>query len=133
MGGERGGRGGTPTLKVDTTVSWLNNDAVNTLKNVDIPTPDVLSEDNKYVVYVTNPSTETALDVTVANEILDGATPRYPSLPGGTFTVPLSTADGLGSIVEGLFIGLSGRIVLDNTTLIGAAGAFTARVQVWMI
>ena len=131
--GKRAGRGGTPTLISNTTVAWINDDSVNTLKTIDIDIPDVLSEDNKYMVYVTNPSTETALDVTVSNEILDDVTARYPVLPGGTFTVAASSPNGAGSEVTGLFVGLSGRLVLDNTTLIGAAGAFTARVQVWMV
>ena len=131
--GKRAGRGGTPTLISNETVAWANSASVNTLKTIDIDIPDVLSEDNKYIVYVTNPSTETALDVTVSNQILDGATPRYPVLPGGTFTVAASSPNGAGSEVTGLFVGLSGRLVLDNTTQIGGAGAFTARVQVWMV
>lgn len=125
--------GSEPRMVVDTTVSWANSDPVNTLKNVVIVNPDILAEDNQYVVYVTNPSTETALDIRVANKILDDVTDRFPTLPGGVFTIPVNTPDGQGSVVDGLFVGLEGRIQLDNTTVIGAGGAFTARVQVWTI
>ncbi len=133
VSGQRGGRGHEPTLILDTTVSWENNDPLDTRKNIDIPIPDHLAEDNRYLVYVTNPSTEAAVDVLVANEIDDGGTPRYPFISTWPFTVPASTPDGMGVIVDGLFVGLVGRLSFDNKSAIGAAGAFTACVQVWMV
>lgn len=120
-----------PELISDTTESWANSEAVNSLKDIDIVAPAVRSVDGKYLVIVVNPSTETALLVTPKAAFTDGATPRKAPIVGAAFTVAIGTTEGDAVVVTGLFVGATARLTLDNTTVIGPAGAFTARVQVW--
>lgn len=126
-----------PELLFDQTVAWANLDAVNTIKTMNFVLPATLirSPDARYMVSVVNPSTETALDLDFLAEIDDGGTPRFTALVDApfSFTVPVSMTAGQSRIIQGLLVGVSGRLTLDNTTVIGAAGAFTARVQIWRV
>lgn len=116
---------------LDTTVAWANSEAVNTLKTLDLVLSEARSRDQKYLVIVSNPSTETAIAITFLALYDDGGTNRRALVQGTGFTVAVSKPEGEAVLVEGILGSNSLRLVFDNTTVIGAGGAFTARVQVW--
>lgn len=117
---------GTNAELDDSSVSWENSDSSDTEKNVDIANPTRLHPDGLYVVLVNNPSTETALTVTVKNVWEDsGANTNYATLT--SFSV--ATESSVATIVQGMFIGDSARITLSNDTGLTGAGAFTGYVQ----
>lgn len=121
-----------PELIADVTISWANDDASGTEQDVDITAPPVRSKDAKYVVILTNPSTETAIDIIPKVEFLDDVTTRHATLePSVTRQIPNTAPEGQAFIIEGLMVGVTGRLTFSNPTVIGAGGAFTARVQVW--
>lgn len=115
------------------TVSWANNDAIGTEKDIDITLGAEREGDEKYLIAVTNPSTETAIDVIPKAVIDDGGTPRRPPVQTATFQVPVNKSEGEAAVVESFIMGTSGRVTLSNPTVIGAAGAFTARVEIWRL
>jgi hypothetical protein len=112
---------------IDTTVAWANSDAAGTTKTVDVTLPDELQGDAKYLVIVTNPSTETTLTVKTQNKETFGSA-KYPEV--ASIAIPANTPEGKGTIVEGWLLGEAGRLVLSNDTAIGLTGAFTAEVRV---
>lgn len=118
---------------VDTSISWANNDAANTAKDVDVPAPDKLSLIGKYLVLVHNPSTESALTGTIKVRWTDkDGTARVSTLRegGADKTIAIPTNSGKAFVVEGWVLATGGRITFTNDTALGAAGAFTAHVQV---
>lgn len=115
------------------TVAWANNDAIGTEQDIDITLAAEREGDEKYFIGVTNPSTETAIDVIPKAVIDDGGTPRRPPVQTATFQIPVNKPEGEGAVVESFFFGTSGRVTLSNPTVIGAGGAFTARVEIWRL
>lgn len=114
-----------------TTVSLANSAAAGTTINVDIPLPSKVLADAKYLIIVTNPSTETALDIKVKNKVTLGGTPKYPEI--ATNSVLVNTPGGKGFVVEGFLLGEGGRLAISNPTAVGLSGAFTADVHVIQI
>lgn len=116
-------------VAADATVSFANSEGANTAKNLDIANPeDFVLGDAKFLVTVTNPSTETDLTVSVRNKDTLNAETRYPELT--SFTVPKNSPDGLTKEVTGMFVAEAVRLVISNLTATGLAGAFTAAVKV---
>ncbi len=132
-----GGDVAGPELLFNLTAAWDNDDAQNTIQTINfaLPATVIRSPDARYMVSVVNPSTETALDLDFLAEIDDDSTPRFTALVDApfSFTVPASATAGQSRIIQGLLVGVSARLTLDNTTVIGGAGAFTARVQIWRL
>lgn len=110
------------------SVTWANNDAVNTAKNIDTGTDG--SDGDDYEIIVRNPSTVTALKVSVrTKELALGGADRFPEKE--SFTVAVNQPEGVTLIVRGWEIASQpGRLVLSNNTVLGAADGFTADVRV---
>lgn len=102
--------------------AWDNDDAQDTAHSIDIPLPNNLNQNAKYVLIIDNPSTESDLDLSFENaETLNGSTVYAPV---STSSVTKETAKAI--LVEGWMLGTVSRLTLSNATLIGASGAFTA-------
>lgn len=113
----------------DGTVVFANSAAANTqVSTAEIPLPSTLQGDARYVVTILNPSTVTALTVRPENRETFAGTARYADLP--TFTVPVSSPEGVSRVVEGFLVGEAGRLTLSNDTVLGVAGGFTANIRV---
>lgn len=120
----------TNEIVLDTVATWAASAAANTAVNIDIPGVATYgySEDVRYAVMVTNPSTVTAVAVAVkAKDTINGAT-SYPTLQ--SFTVPVNTPEGTVTIVEGLLIGEGARLTLTNPTALGVGQGFSAGVKI---
>lgn len=115
----------------DGSASWLNSALINTAVNIDIPLPATLQRDALYEIIVTNPSAESALDVSVKNKATLGGVARYPEVL--KFQVLVNSPEGVAKVVQGFLLAEAGRLTLSNATALGAAGAFTARVHVRMV
>jgi hypothetical protein len=113
---------------IDTTVNWANSEAAGTEKVVDIALPGLLESNTKYLVTITNPSTETALTVKLQNKETFGTSEKYAEV--GSHTVAVNTPDGKSFVTEGWLMAEGGRITLSNDTAIGLAGAFTAEIRI---
>lgn len=111
----------------DFTLTWANSALANiAVTSADLANPATLQPQALYKITVYNPSTVTALTVTIQNrETLAGAA-RYAELT--RFGVALnSTAD---FIVQGMFVGEAGRIVAQNDTALGASNTFSATFRI---
>lgn len=118
-----------PNLKLfEGQATWANSAAADTEVDLDIEIPKVLDPAANYLVIVRNPSTETAVTVRAKNkEFLAGAD-RYPEVQN--FNVPVSSPDGIATLVSGWLLGTGARLTLSNDTGLSAGGGFVADVLV---
>lgn len=109
------------------TVAFASNLSADTITALaDIDTPSGMS--GSCVVMVTNPSTDTALTVSIQNrDTFVGPVDHYPEI--ATFSVPANTPEGKAVVVTGWLAGNGGRITLKNTSQAEVAG-FTSLVNV---
>ncbi|MHB1001900.1 MAG: hypothetical protein ACYC27_21885 [Armatimonadota bacterium] len=107
---------------------WANSAVQNTAVNIDITLPTVLQGSALYMITVTNPSTVTALTVSVKNKSTFGGTAKYPELT--RFGVQANAADGRSVLVQGWMLGEGGRLTLSNDTALGGSDGFTAYVRI---
>ena len=123
---------------VNGTVAWANNAAAGSEGTGGPLALEVTGANpgHMLVVFVRNPSTETALTGQVKLAWTPsglGEQMADLSLPGGrsTFTV-LADNDpgGQAWLIDGGILAAGGQLSLKNNTLVGASGAFTAHVQV---
>lgn len=125
--------GDVSTKLADTTVTWANNDPQSTEKLVDLGSPDTppRSSNPALLVIVRNPSAVTTLAGEVRVKYSDGGTTRYAKF--ATFVANTSDADGEAFLIDGGLIANGGQLSLKNSTALGAADTFAARVVVYEI
>lgn len=122
---------GTANQFVDTTATWANSAAVNTIVNIDVTFPSPPQVEGRYTTTIVHPSTVTDLKVIWRGKASAG-TIQYPELT--QVTHPKSTTAGRDYPTVGWHgTGGAGRIALSNDTVLGAAEGFTCYVKCWRI
>lgn len=131
------GRGAT--VGSEGSVSFSNSDAANTVKVAStIAMPSELPGESIGAVCVENPSTESDLTCRVYVQETINSVVRWALV--ANFNVPKSVdaynPDQTNKIsvgralIQGVFTGENISIVLSNNTVLGASGAFTARIKI---
>lgn len=123
---------GNGELLYEGAAVWANSAPVGTVVDLDLPASALGARepDAKYAITVRNPSTVTALTLTVRNAETLGGALRYPQLGASTYAIPINSPQGRTYVVEGFLIGEGGRLSLSNDTVLGVADGFTADVRV---
>lgn len=122
--------GDASKLVADRSLQWANNDPANTEKTFDLGSPDdVARQPNAgLLVIVRNPSAVTELAGEIRVQYVDGGATRFAKLT--SFSAVRSNADGEAFLIDGGLL-VRTQIALKNSTLLGVADAFAARVVVY--
>ncbi len=107
--------------------AFANNEVDETLKVLDVPMSTLDQRAKSHRAFIYNPG---AVDITVrfyTGELIGGVV-RYAEI--GTAITATAVADFNYGIVEGLLSGSYARVGVENDTVVGGAGAFTAEVIV---
>ncbi len=113
-------------VRFDGAFAWANNAAINTVVTLAVAIAASARKSKKYFVVIYNPG---AVGLTVniqAGENLAGAD-RFNNTATAITVAAGTTYVG---VLPDLFPGAVARIQAQNTTAVGAAGAFTATMRV---
>jgi hypothetical protein len=121
---------------LDTTVSWSNSAASGTAVTATLTfgSDRVFAVSRRLLIYVRNPSTQTALNAALQVQATDNVTARWGLYadfgPVASNNGALSNGDGEWFIVEGGLVGEAVRVWFSNINALNSSGAFSARVIV---
>jgi hypothetical protein len=121
---------------LDTTVSWANSAASGTAVTATLTFGNdrVYATGRRLLIYVRNPSTQTALNAALQVQATDNVTARWGLYadfgPVASNNGALSNGDGEWFIVEGGLVGEAVRVWFSNINALNSSGAFSARVIV---
>lgn len=117
--------GSNAQIEGDKSAAWANSAAANTVVQIDLAQVGEIR--SKYRVQIYNPSSVTAISVTVYNRVKVAGVVRSTELVSDS--VPTGTAKEI--LVEGMFGGTDGvRLALSNATALGLSDGFTADMAV---
>lgn len=122
---------GSGKIVYEGQAAWPNNASVNTIVNLDIPSPCKLQGEAIYLLTITNPSSVSALTVSVRNKESFGGTARYPEL--AKYGIAAGLWDGRSVLMQGWLLGEGGRLSISNDSLLGSSDGFDANVRIRMI